>query len=603
MKKRFFLKRLVTSVLAAAVTVTTICTAPITVSAEDTFDDLDQYEIVEAMSPAWNLGNQLEATSNGTPNETVWGNPTITMETLQMVKDAGFNAVRIPVSYLNYIGDADSNYEIKGDWLDRVQEVVDYAYDIGLYVIINMHGDGYYSVPGSWLLCAESAEEQVEIKKKYAAVWEQIANRFKDYDEHLIFESMNEEHDGNYNGPSDEYYANINDYNQIFVDTVRQTGSNNAKRWLLVPGWNTDITYTAGDYGFEIPTDTYRDSSIPEDEQRIMISVHYYNPWDFCGEESTDVTTWGTDAEIQTIEDYFVKCYKKFVLEGYPVVIGEYGSIDKSNTESRALFASEVCKAARSMSMVPVYWDNGWNGTYGFALFNRTTKKVTQPEIIAAIMEAYEGEAEPAPDIEDAITKDEALAVIYYSKADGAVTLDSGTVDSEIEGATSIRITFDCASDVTFSQYTSLNVIETLNDVTTKTTVTGESELEGATALTITVDLSSELVSGDTYSISAYTQSWKDADDYVFLIRSVEYLDANGNVLKTVVKSDRLPGDVNNDGKVTTADVGLANSHAKGVTTLTGDDFDAADVNGDGSVTTADVGLINSHAKGVKLLW
>lgn len=149
-------------------------------------------------------------------------------------------------------------------------------------------GDGYNTIDGSWLLC--NGKNQTEIKKKYKKVWKQIAERFKNYDEHLLFESMNEEFDGSYSEPNKEYYQNINDYNQIFVDTVRKTGDNNTKRWLIIPGWNTNIDYTAGDYGFKLPTDQYRDKPIDKEEQRIMISVHYYSPWDFCGGENGVIT-------------------------------------------------------------------------------------------------------------------------------------------------------------------------------------------------------------------------------------------------------------------------------------------------------------------------
>ena len=189
---------------------------------------------------------------------------------------------------LYYSTSDDKDYTIDSKWLDRVQEVVDYCIKNDLYAVINIHGDGYNTIDGSWLLC--NGKNQTEIKKKYKKVWKQIAERFKNYDEHLLFESMNEEFDGSYSEPNKEYYQNINDYNQIFVDTVRKTGDNNTKRWLIIPGWNTNIDYTAGDYGFKLPTDQYRDKPIDKEEQRIMISVHYYSPWDFCGGENGVIT-------------------------------------------------------------------------------------------------------------------------------------------------------------------------------------------------------------------------------------------------------------------------------------------------------------------------
>ena len=378
----------------------------VTEAADETFQILNQSEMVAAMGAGWNLGNQLEAANSGTPNETNWGNPVITEDLILAVKDAGFNSIRIPVSYLSMIGSA-PNYTINSSWLDRVQEVVDMCVDNGLYAIINIHGDGYYSVEGGWLLCGES--EQTEIKAKYEACWKQIANRFKDYDEHLVFESMNEEFDGNYGTPDQTAYQNINDYNQIFVDTVRQSGGNNDKRWLLIPGWNTNIDYTAGNYGFALPTDTYLSDEIPSGQKRIMISVHYYDPWDFCGEESGTVTQWGdtvTDSsktaswgDESYLQSQFKKMADTFGSKGYPVVIGEYGSIDKSdfdssNAANRAEFARKVCYFADMYGLVPVYWDNGYNGQYGFGLFDRSSYKVTQQGIIDAIMETYGSDEE-----------------------------------------------------------------------------------------------------------------------------------------------------------------------------------------------------------------
>lgn len=606
MRKKSMFKKLLSSILAAALAATAIISAPISagaVSGEDqSFEDLDQYEIAEAMSPAWNVGNQLEANSSGTPNETAWQSTKITKELIHAVKEQGFKAVRIPISYLSTIGAA-PDYTIDSDWLRRIKEVVDYCMDEDMYAIINIHGDGYYSVNGGWLLCGEA--NQTEIKAKYEACWRQIADIFVDYDEHLIYESMNEVFDGTYNDPDPEKYANINAYNQIFVDTVRKVGGNNAKRWLLVPGWNTDINYTAGDYGFEIPTDTYKDSSVKGN--KIMISVHYYAPWDFCGQEDGKTTEWGTDDQVKAMKDQLLRCYAKFVKQGYPVVIGEYGSIDKTsynkdNTASRVKFANELNKAARSMSMVPVYWDNGWNGVHGFGLFNRANCTVTQPEIIKGIMDAYVGEPDPAPVIINPITKDEALAVIYATKKSDAKTLVSTTADASMNGATTVRVYFDTASDVSFNQYSNIVLSSDVAGTSSEATVKGNSDITGATNLSADLPLTSAVKTGDSVSVTAYTASWRNASDYVFLIRQVDFLDADGKVLKTVKKQVGIPGDINGDGKVTTADVGLANSHAKGVKLLTGDKFDIADVNNDGKVSTADVGMINSHAKGVKPL-
>lgn len=403
------MKNRLRSMFIAAVLLGTVVagsfTAPFSVQAakKDTtsFEDLNQSQIVEAMGPGWNLGNQLESVTDNVPEETNWGNPVITEKLIQSVKAAGFKSIRIPVSYFAKIDD-DKDYTIDSKWLDRVQEVVNYCIKNDLYAVINIHGDGYNTIDGGWLLC--NGKNQTEIKKKYKKVWKQIAERFKNYDEHLLFESMNEEFDGSYSEPNKEYYQNINDYNQIFVDTVRKTGDNNTKRWLIIPGWNTNIDYTAGDYGFKLPTDQYRNKSIDKEEQRIMISVHYYSPWDFCGGENCVITQWGNEADdpsktSTTCDETYMKnqlnlMKTTFADKGYPVFIGEYGSINKTSYDSenehyRAYFARKLCQLSRKNGCIPMYWDNGYNGVHGFGLFDRTTCEITQPVIIDAIMEGF----------------------------------------------------------------------------------------------------------------------------------------------------------------------------------------------------------------------
>lgn len=360
--------------------------------------ELDQTQITEAMGLGWNLGNQLEASSGGLPSETCWGNPEITKELIDTVKAQGFKTVRIPVSYLDMIGDG-PDYKIDTDWLDRVQEVVDYVVNNDMFAIVNMHGDGYYTVDHSWLLCAEDDDKQTEIKDKYGKVWTQIADRFKDYDQHLIFESMNEEFNNDYGKPDEKAYDNINAYNQIFVDSVRATGSNNEKRWLLLPGWNTNIEYTANDeYNFKIPTD----NGCKADGKRIMISVHYYDPFNFTIDENkTARTQWGKYAvknydnwgQEDYVDSQMALLNEKFVSQGYPVVIGEFGAQDKTEkfadyNEFRRYWSEYLIKAAKKNGVVCVYWDNGYNGNKGFGIIDRNSLEITQPDLIAGMMRA-----------------------------------------------------------------------------------------------------------------------------------------------------------------------------------------------------------------------
>lgn len=387
-------------VLAAMLTFPGSLSGVTTPASADVLTQRDASQLVAGMGAGWNLGNSLEANSNGVPSETAWGNPVVTQALVDRVKAAGFKTIRIPVSYLGNIG-AGPNYTISASWLNRIEEVVTYAYGQGLYVVLNMHGDGYKTVTGSWLICDSSS--QATIKDKYQKVWQQVATRFQGYDERLILESMNETFDGQYGTPTQPCYSNINAYNQIFVDTVRKTGGNNASRWLLVPGWNTNIDYTAGNHGFVIPTDQNRASSVPGDEQRIMISVHYYDPWEFTGAEDGAITQWGPSATNSSktstwgqedhLDAQLKKMHDTFVARGYPVFIGEYGAIDKtssdpSNNTYRADFAHTLVAAAKKYGAATAYWDNGYNGQYGFGLFNRSSVTVTQQGIINAIMSA-----------------------------------------------------------------------------------------------------------------------------------------------------------------------------------------------------------------------
>jgi endoglucanase len=375
----------------------------------DSMAQLNATQLVADLGAGWNLGNALEANANGIPSETAWGNPVVTQAFIDRVKAAGFKTIRIPVSYLGNIGSA-PNYTINSAWLNRIQEIVDYAYGRGLYVLINMHGDGYKTITGSWLICDSS--NQTTIRDKYQKVWQQIATRFQSYGERLILESMNEEFDGQYGNPTQPCYSNINAYNQIFVDTVRRTGGNNASRWLLVPGWNTNIDYTVGNYGFVLPTDQYRSSSIPANEQRLMISVHYYDPWDFAGEENGTITQWGPAAtnparkstwgQQDFMDGQLKKVRDTFVSRGYPVFVGEYGSVDKTSADStnnryRADYARTLVSTAKKYGAATAYWDNGYNGAYGFGLFNRSSATVTQQGIIDAIMSAVGGTTPTTP--------------------------------------------------------------------------------------------------------------------------------------------------------------------------------------------------------------
>jgi aryl-phospho-beta-D-glucosidase BglC (GH1 family) len=334
----------------------------------------------------WNLGNSLDAPEG----ETAWGNPEVTPELLQAVAAAGFDMVRIPITWSLYLGPA-PDYVIDAAWLARVEEVVGYALDAGLHAIINLHHDGADEYDGvEWLTLndesgAISEATNAAVEDQFLKLWTQIAGHFADHDLQLLFESMNEIHDG-YDAPDPGYYPIINNLNQRFVDLVRSSGGLNAERFLVVPGYNTNIDYTLE--GFEAPTDPTPD--------RLILSVHYYDPWSFAGEGSTPV--WGMNsagADDWGQEDFVVSQFDKlktqFADQGLPILIGEYGAINQTGYENyRRYYLEYVTKAAHDRGFLPVYWDNGAQGSGpdNFGLFDRNTAAITQAELVEALQRA-----------------------------------------------------------------------------------------------------------------------------------------------------------------------------------------------------------------------
>lgn len=370
-------------------------------------ENLDAYEISEELGPVWNLGNSLESVDGntssstyGTVNEKFWGNPKTTKCLIQAVKAQGFNGIRVPISYLDMIGSA-PNYTINADYLARIKEVVDYAYDLGMYVIINIHNDGGEGIPGKWIdISTSDATARAAMVDKFGKVWSQIAVYFKDYDQKLLFESANELMiSSNYSYSPDPAYTNINALNQEFVTKVRAAGGSNTDRVLIIPGYNTNIDLTdtsTGSVGFVKPTDTVTD--------RLMLSVHYYAPDGFT--MGTD-QQWpvGTSTNTYTSKEYMQAQINKAAAVGeeleMPVFIGEYGPANNNNTVARATYCYWLNYYAAQNGIVTAYWDNGSMTTGGTALFNRnnyTDSGVVTSDgntIISYIMAGYNKQSIP----------------------------------------------------------------------------------------------------------------------------------------------------------------------------------------------------------------
>ncbi|MEM0576636.1 cellulase family glycosylhydrolase [Flavobacterium polysaccharolyticum] len=344
-------------------------------------------ELASKMKLGWNIGNTLEATGG----ETAWGNPKVTKALIDFVKANGFNAIRIPCSWNQYLANS-TTAQIKADWLARVKEVVQYCVDNDMYVIVNIHWDG------GWLENNCTEAKKVENNAKQKAFWEQIATQLRGFDEHLLFASANEP-----KVADATQMAVLNSYHQTFIDAVRSTGGKNAYRNLIIQGPDTDIEKT-NKLMTTLPTDKVAN--------RMMAEVHFY-PYQFtlmtkdeswgkmfyywgAGNHSTTDTernpTWGEEADV----DKFFKSMKtQFVDKGIPVILGEFGAIKRDLTgdaltlhlKSRADFLKYVVKQSKANGMIPFYWDAGFMGVNTMTIFNRTNNTVYDAQALTALQD------------------------------------------------------------------------------------------------------------------------------------------------------------------------------------------------------------------------
>lgn len=312
-------------------------------------------EVIGSIKVGWNLGNTLDCydTGNtGIATETGWGNLKTTDEMIKSVQEAGFNAIRIPVTWGEHL---DADNRIQKDWMARVQEVVDYAYGKDMYVILNMHHDDYI-----WF--NPTASEYTADSAKLRDIWEQIANHFKNYDDHLIFEGMNEPRTigslNEWTGGTSAERMIINNYAQDFVNVVRSTGGNNIDRTLIC------TTYAAS-----AELSAIQNISVPKDEN-VAVSIHYYAPWKFANGMST---TFGAD-EIAELDNKFAQLYNKFISNDIPLIIGEFGCKAAADDNTRAEYYKYYIQDAKKKGIPCFVWDNGQlTGDESYGLFDRAS--------------------------------------------------------------------------------------------------------------------------------------------------------------------------------------------------------------------------------------
>ena len=480
--------------------------------------DIDAYDIVHDMGIGINLGNTLDAVAGwlnggGTVEdyETAWGAPVTTQEMITGMKKAGFHSIRIPVAWSNLMKD-DGTYTINEDYFNRVETVMNYAFNAGMYAIVNIHYDG-----GWWARFGSKTEsERTQAMVKYKAMWTQIANRFNEYSDHLIFEAANEELGERLNSTDDYagsgYFTNTDDLykqvtaiNQAFVDTVRGTGGNNASRFLLIAGYNTDIAKTC-DERYVMPTDTI--------DGHMMISVHYYSPATYCTVDDPDNSwgyrdSWGTEDDIAEMKDTLNLMRINYVNKGIPVIIGEYGVIAGKNSDGtthrkdgRDVFISTICEYALTHGMCPVLWDIN-------EIYSRASNTIVH-STEAANYKKFEQQALESETYRPA-SKSTTLTYtgsIGYSGWTPSTATAEGDVDFSVtnQGGTFM------ISDVNWSDYTNPKITMTMQGATGNVTCRFAKTASGGNQYYQVIEASDVLKSTSWNFSKTLTQSLSDCD-------------------------------------------------------------------------------------------
>jgi endoglucanase len=399
-------KRILSVILTAAMVIGFI---PASTAQTSVIEAVTAAEIVSRMGAGWNLGNTLDSHRSGsaigyglnTPLEeleTAWARTLTTRELIDAVAAVGFTTLRIPVTWYK-VADPDNDYAIREDWMQRVTEIADWGLANDMYVIVNVHHDEH-----AIFLDDNRIAHSELILRRY---WQQISEAFRDYDERLIFEGLNEMRTigsaEQWTGGTLNERQNLNRLQQAFVDTVRESGGNNAHRILMISTYAASADPAAFD-GFVLPADTA--------ENKLALSVHTYFPTGFCFVNRTPpaVYEWDRDNQMNTrgIELLMTRIATEAAIMGVPVILGEWGSVNKNNESARAAHAEFYAATARAHGMATVWWDNSGNGVGlprddgghvgdGFALFNRATGEVLWPQIVDAIMRVIDEVEFPDP--------------------------------------------------------------------------------------------------------------------------------------------------------------------------------------------------------------
>jgi endoglucanase len=317
------------------------------------------------MPPGWNLGNSFD----GNPTETSWGNPEPTQAFLQALHAAGFNMLRLPVTWTTHIGAA-PNYTIDSTWISKVVQTAQWAVDAGLFVFVNTHHEADGN--GGWVTFPQTSAA-MSVATEVTAVWTQIATAFKSFDSHLMLECFNEPNEAG-GGNTTQAQTDLNLYLEACVNAIRGTGGANATRIVMIQ--------PVGASPVQSGIQSMLKASIINDPN-LLISLHTYYPTNFGLSETP--YAWGSSSDYTSMQNSIAQQIRVW-LPTQPIVIGEWGSMGAQATANRAAHALAYAQDVTTAGMVPVWWDNGGSGNGSYGLFNRTTGAQTYPTIVSGIM-------------------------------------------------------------------------------------------------------------------------------------------------------------------------------------------------------------------------
>jgi len=325
--------------------------------------DISSFDLVAEMGVGWNLGNALDVKST---NKTIWGNPITTKAMIDAVSTLGFKTLRIPVTW----GPNQSNsapYTIESNYLNEVKRIVDYGFANKMHVIINVHHDEDWATP--------TAAQAPLAKERLGSLWTQVSDHFKEYNDSLIFETLNEPRlvgsPEEWTGGTAAGRGFVNDYHEVALNAIRATGGNNTKRHLMMSTWAASTIPTA-----------MNDLVIPNNDEKVIISLHSYFPWQYAGEATA---TWGSAQDKLDLQGELDQIRQKWVVEeGRPVILGEWGTIDMNPLQGRIEYAEFYAKQAANRDLLTIVWDDGGM----FKLFNRNGLNWEYRDIATAIISA-----------------------------------------------------------------------------------------------------------------------------------------------------------------------------------------------------------------------